>query len=83
MFPDCGTQLRSRTPGRHAWCTNGQTAAVLLLIDLDNTLIDRTGAFKGWAVEYVTTLGGDSADAEWIIAADETATNRANAWPSE
>jgi putative hydrolase of the HAD superfamily len=43
---------------------------VLLLIDLDNTLIDRTGAFKGWAVEYVTTLGGDSADVEWIIAAD-------------
>jgi hypothetical protein len=27
-----------------------------------NTLIDRTATFKGWAVEYVTTYGGDPAD---------------------
>jgi hypothetical protein len=43
---------------------------VLLLIDLDNTLIDRTGAFKSWAAEYVPEHGGDAADLAWIIAAD-------------
>jgi putative hydrolase of the HAD superfamily len=43
---------------------------VLLLIDLDNTLIDRTGAFKSWAAEYVPEHGGDASDVEWIVAAD-------------
>jgi hypothetical protein len=83
MLPDCCTQQRSRTPDRHAWCTNGQTGAVLLLIDLDNTLIDRSCAFKGRAVEYVPTLGGDSADVEGISPRTTTANNRANAWPRE
>jgi putative hydrolase of the HAD superfamily len=50
---------------------NGQTGAVLLLIDLDNTLIDRTGAFKSWAGEYVPEHGGDAADLAWLIAADK------------
>src|ERR1700753_3661532 len=32
----------------HRWPTRSQTAQVLLLIDLDNTLIDRSLAFKTW-----------------------------------
>jgi putative hydrolase of the HAD superfamily len=43
---------------------------VLLLIDLDNTLIDRTGAFKSWAADYVPAHGGDATDIDWIVAAD-------------
>ena len=38
---------------------------MLLLIDLDNTLIDRTAAFKGWA----TTRFGES-EVPWLVEAD-------------
>jgi putative hydrolase of the HAD superfamily len=42
----------------------------LLLLDLDNTLIDRTGAFRRWAERYVTRLGGGEADVAWLITVD-------------
>jgi putative hydrolase of the HAD superfamily len=42
----------------------------LLLVDLDNTLIDRTGAFARWAGAFVASRGGSRADEEWLIAAD-------------
>jgi putative hydrolase of the HAD superfamily len=42
----------------------------LLLIDLDNTLVDRAGAFERWAREFASTRGGDAADAAWLVAAD-------------
>jgi putative hydrolase of the HAD superfamily len=42
----------------------------LLLIDLDNTLIDRAGAVDRWASEFASTRGGDAADAAWLVAAD-------------
>jgi putative hydrolase of the HAD superfamily len=38
----------------------------LLLVDLDDTLIDRSGAFARWAKAFTTT----QEDAEWLIAAD-------------
>jgi len=38
---------------------------MLLLIDLDNTLIDRTAAFRGWA----TSRFGES-EVEWLASAD-------------
>jgi putative hydrolase of the HAD superfamily len=38
----------------------------LLLVDLDDTLIDRNGAFTRWAKAFTTT----QEDAEWLIAAD-------------
>jgi putative hydrolase of the HAD superfamily len=42
----------------------------LLLVDLDNTLIDRAGAFGWWAREFVSAQGGEVADAQWLVAAD-------------
>lgn len=42
----------------------------LLLIDLDNTLIDRAGAFARWAQEFTAARGGSPADAQWLTAAD-------------
>jgi putative hydrolase of the HAD superfamily len=38
----------------------------LLLVDLDDTLIDRTAAFARWATAFTTT----QEDAEWLIGAD-------------
>jgi putative hydrolase of the HAD superfamily len=42
----------------------------LLLVDLDNTLIDRAGAFGRWAREFASARGGSAADAQWLVAAD-------------
>jgi len=42
----------------------------LLLVDLDNTLIDRAGAFARWAREFTSARGGSAADAAWLVAAD-------------
>ena len=42
----------------------------LLLVDLDNTLIDRAGAVGRWAREFASGRGGSDADAQWIVAAD-------------
>jgi putative hydrolase of the HAD superfamily len=42
----------------------------LLLVDLDNTLIDRAGAFERWAHGFVSAWGGDAGDAAWLVAAD-------------
>ena len=42
----------------------------LLLVDLDNTLIDRTGAFARWARKFAAAHGGGAAEVEWLVAAD-------------
>jgi putative hydrolase of the HAD superfamily len=42
----------------------------LLLIDLDNTLVDRAGAFDRWAREFASARGRGAADAQWLVAAD-------------
>ncbi|HEY5398385.1 MAG TPA: HAD family hydrolase [Trebonia sp.] len=42
----------------------------LLLVDLDNTLIDRDGAYQQWAREFVSSRGGDAGDVAWLAAAD-------------
>lgn len=44
----------------------------LLLIDLDNTLIDRDAAFATWIREEVDRLGGSEADVEALIEADDS-----------
>jgi len=43
----------------------------LLLVDLDNTLIDRAGAFARWARDFAAAQGGSAADAQWLITADQ------------
>ena len=42
----------------------------LLLVDLDNTLIDRAGAFDRWARGFAAARRGDAGDAAWLVAAD-------------
>jgi FMN phosphatase YigB (HAD superfamily) len=42
----------------------------LLLLDLDNTLIDRTAAFGTWCVRFVAQFGGGAQEAQWLIGAD-------------
>ncbi len=42
----------------------------LLLVDLDNTLIDRAGAVDRWAQEFAAAHGGDPVDAAWLVSAD-------------
>ena len=42
----------------------------LLLVDLDNTLVDRAFAFNQWAAGFVQDLGGSAADVAWLIEAD-------------
>jgi putative hydrolase of the HAD superfamily len=42
----------------------------LLLVDLDNTLIDRAGAVGRWAREFAAAHGRGPADAAWLAAAD-------------
>lgn len=57
--PGMGGMSRVRVPG-----------VPLLLVDLDNTLIDRAGAFGRWAREFASARGGSTADARWLVAAD-------------
>jgi len=42
----------------------------LLLVDLDNTLIDRAGAFGRWAREFTEAHGRGPADITWLTDAD-------------
>ena len=35
---------------------------MLLLVDLDNTVVDRASAFSLWATEFVRSLGGTAAE---------------------
>ena len=41
------------------------------MLDLDNTLVDRRGAFATWARDFVGGFDGDTSDLEWLIAADQ------------
>jgi FMN phosphatase YigB (HAD superfamily) len=43
---------------------------MLLLVDLDNTLVDRVSAFNHWATGFVRSPGRSEPDASWLIAAD-------------
>ncbi|MGO2754184.1 MAG: HAD family hydrolase [Brachybacterium alimentarium] len=43
---------------------------MLLLLDLDNTLIDRDDAFARWAAEFLDELGGGPEDLNWLLKAD-------------
>ena len=44
---------------------------MLVLLDLDNTLVDRRGAFTTWARDFVAGLDGGATDLDWLIAADQ------------
>lgn len=38
-----------------------------VLLDLDNTLVDRDAAFLRWADDAVASWGGDAVDAAWLV----------------
>jgi putative hydrolase of the HAD superfamily len=40
------------------------------MVDLDNTLIDRAGAYRRWAEALVVDQDGSAADVDWLIDAD-------------
>lgn len=42
----------------------------MLLIDLDDTIIDRSGAFAQWAHRFAASQAGTTQDGDWIIAQD-------------
>jgi putative hydrolase of the HAD superfamily len=42
----------------------------LLLLDLDNTLIDREAAYRRWAATYAARLGRPPTEADWLVAMD-------------
>lgn len=42
----------------------------LLLLDLDNTLIDRAGAFRRWAIAFTAAQGAPPTEAEWLTEED-------------
>jgi HAD superfamily hydrolase (TIGR01549 family) len=42
----------------------------LMLFDLDNTLVDRDRAFRGWAAAFLADRSLPPADLEWLIALD-------------
>lgn len=43
---------------------------MLVLLDLDNTLVDRDGAFRAWATSFVDGVGGGPGDVEWLVRED-------------
>lgn len=42
----------------------------LLLLNLDNTLLDRTGAFRAWAQGFLFEVGAPPEDLDWLLAID-------------
>ena len=43
-----------------------------VFLDLDNTLVDRDGAFSSWAARAVVEWGGDARDVRWLVDADRS-----------
>ncbi|WP_433386481.1 HAD family hydrolase [Micromonospora sp. KLBMP9576] len=42
----------------------------LLLLDLDNTLLDRAGPFRAWGQRFLAGVGAPPADIDWLLAVD-------------
>jgi putative hydrolase of the HAD superfamily len=42
----------------------------LLLLDLDNTLLDRTGPFRIWGERFLAGIGAPAADIDWLLSVD-------------
>ena len=43
---------------------------MILLVDLDDTLIDRDLAFRTWAQHFINEISADTEDLDWLLAAD-------------
>lgn len=47
-----------------------RTAPGVVLVDLDNTLVDRAGAFAAWASAFTSDRGLGPDAASWLVEAD-------------
>ena len=50
----------------------------LLFLSLDNTLLDRAGAFQAWSKGFLAELGAPDHDVDWLVALD--ADGMTDAW---
>ncbi|MGC4805968.1 HAD family hydrolase [Micromonospora sp. DT233] len=50
----------------------------LLLLDLDDTLLDRAGPFRAWGERFLAGIGAQAADIDWLLAID--ADGRSDRW---
>ena len=41
-----------------------------MFLDLDNTVLDRTGAFRTWAERFLDGIGAPSPDLDWLMSVD-------------
>lgn len=49
----------------------------LLLLDLDNTLLDRAGPFRTWGERFLAEIGAPPGDIDWLLGVDaDGLTNR-------
>ncbi|HEX6970197.1 MAG TPA: HAD family hydrolase [Micromonosporaceae bacterium] len=42
----------------------------LLLLDLDNTVLDRAGSFRTWAEGFLRAIGAPGTEIEWLVSMD-------------
>ncbi|MGY0007379.1 HAD family hydrolase [Micromonospora sp. I033] len=42
----------------------------LLLLDLDNTLLDREGPFRAWGEQFLGSIGAPPTDIDWLLSVD-------------
>jgi putative hydrolase of the HAD superfamily len=42
----------------------------LLLLSLDDTLVDRAGAFRAWAADFLGRIGAPEYDLDWLLSVD-------------
>ncbi|MER7460532.1 HAD family hydrolase [Micromonospora sp. NPDC126480] len=42
----------------------------LLLLDLDNTLLDREGPFRAWGERFLAEIGAPADDIDWLLSID-------------
>ncbi|KKJ95218.1 HAD family hydrolase [Micromonospora sp. HK10] len=42
----------------------------LLLLDLDNTLLDRAGPFRAWGERFLAGIGAPPTDIDWLLSID-------------
>ncbi|TDB71073.1 HAD family hydrolase [Micromonospora sp. KC723] len=42
----------------------------LLLLNLDNTLLDRAGSFRAWGEWFLAEIGAPPADIDWLVSLD-------------
>lgn len=71
VSPSAQTDARARTPQPVGARTGKPRVPRLVAFDLDNTLIDRDGAFRAWAEWWVEKEGLGPDALAWLLAEDE------------